>query len=54
MSGPERIEAGWWEPGTVTRDYFIAADITGALLWVFRERPVNGADAAWYLHGLFG
>ncbi|VVE38814.1 Y-family DNA polymerase [Pandoraea terrigena] len=54
VSGPERIEAGWWEPGTVTRDYFIAADTTGALLWVFRERPVNGADAAWYLHGLFG
>lgn len=54
VSGPERIEAGWWEPGTVTRDYFIAADTTGALLWVFRERPVKGADAAWYLHGLFG
>ncbi|MBN4666635.1 DNA polymerase Y family protein [Pandoraea nosoerga] len=54
VSGPERIEAGWWEPGTVTRDYFIAADTTGALLWVFRERPVQGADAAWYLHGLFG
>ncbi|VVD86441.1 Y-family DNA polymerase [Pandoraea anhela] len=54
LSGPERIEAGWWEPGTVTRDYFIAADTTGALLWVFRERPVKGADAAWYLHGLFG
>ncbi|VVE90238.1 Y-family DNA polymerase [Pandoraea bronchicola] len=54
VSGPERIEAGWWEPGTVTRDYFIAADAQGALLWVFRERPVKGADAAWYLHGLFG
>lgn len=54
VSGPERIEAGWWEPGTVTRDYFIAADTTGALLWLFRERPVHGADAAWYLHGLFG
>ena len=54
VSGPERIEAGWWEPGTVTRDYFIAADTSGALLWVFRERPVKGADAAWYLHGLFG
>ncbi|VVD99770.1 DNA polymerase [Pandoraea capi] len=54
VSGPERIEAGWWEPGTVTRDYFIAADASGALLWVFRERPVKGADAAWYLHGLFG
>jgi protein ImuB len=54
VSGPERIEAGWWEPGTVTRDYFIAADTEGALLWVFRERPVKGADAAWYLHGLFG
>ncbi|VVE42537.1 DNA polymerase [Pandoraea pneumonica] len=54
VSGPERIEAGWWEPGTVTRDYFIAADTAGALLWLFRERPVHGADAAWYLHGLFG
>lgn len=54
LAGPERIEAGWWEVDTVTRDYFIASDPTGALLWIFRERPVHGASATWYLHGLFG
>jgi protein ImuB len=51
LSGPERIEAGWWDGQDVRRDYFVAKDPRGATLWVFRER---GGKRQWYLHGFFG
>lgn len=51
LSGPERIEAGWWEGQDVRRDYFVAKDPRGATLWVFRERS---GKRQWYLHGIFG
>lgn len=51
LSGPERIETGWWDGGDVMRDYYHALDPQGAEIWVFRERqPPHG----WYLHGVFG
>jgi protein ImuB len=59
LSGPQRIEAGWWdvlhpgpEPGehavgaaspAVARDYFIAEAPDGALLWVWRQRLPQAA-----------
>ncbi|TKC77278.1 DNA polymerase Y family protein [Trinickia terrae] len=46
----ERIEAGWWDGEGVERDYYIAADDDGHLLWLFRER----LSGHWFLHGLFG
>lgn len=54
LAGPERIESGWWDDALATRDYFIAANEAGQLLWVYRERQVLGKASAWYLHGLFG
>ncbi|HWW32560.1 MAG TPA: DNA polymerase Y family protein [Steroidobacteraceae bacterium] len=48
---PERIETGWWDGEEIARDYYIAADSHGVLLWVFRERE---APHGWYLHGVFG
>jgi protein ImuB len=64
LAGPERIEGGWWggEPGAaVARDYFIAMDEQGALLWLYRSRlapdapllPTPAAAPTWYLHGRF-
>jgi protein ImuB len=50
LTGPERIETGWWEENHVTRDYFIARNPAQSLLWVYRERDAKGG---WYLHGLF-
>ena len=51
LDGPERIESGWWDGGDVARDYYVACEADGALLWVFRERrPPHG----WFLHGVFG
>jgi len=68
LSGPERIEAGWWDVGlasagsAVARDYFIAEAGDGSLLWVWRHRlpaAVQGqgqgqGQGAWFLHGRFG
>lgn len=50
MTGPERIEAGWWDGRDCRRDYFIVRDSKGRTLWAFHEyKPSPG----WYLHGLF-
>ncbi len=46
LSGPERIESGWWDGGDVARDYFVACDGEGAKFWLFREE-------CWFLHGIF-
>jgi protein ImuB len=57
LSGPERIEAGWWDAGLAERDYFIAEAADGALVWIYRARLPLTADAresGWFLHGRFG
>jgi protein ImuB len=48
--GPERIEAGWWDDGDIWRDYYIAQNLQGMRLWIFRDCR----ESRWYLHGLFG
>lgn len=50
LAGPERIESGWWDGEDIRRDYFIARTPDDAVVWIFRER---GAQARWYLHGVF-
>ncbi|HUQ52486.1 MAG TPA: DNA polymerase Y family protein [Gammaproteobacteria bacterium] len=50
VSGPERIESGWWDEHDVTRDYYTAKNDQGQTLWVFRDHRTRG----WFLHGLFG
>jgi len=51
LTGPERIESGWWDGADVQRDYYVARTTVGARLWIYRE--CTGARA-WFLHGLFG
>ncbi len=51
LAGPERLETGWWDGSDIQRDYYVAFDVRGARLWIFRER--SGAQG-WFLHGLFG
>ena len=46
LSGPERIESGWWDGDDVRRDYYIAAQ-GRALAWIYRARE------GWFLHGWF-
>jgi protein ImuB len=54
MAGPERIEAGWWDDAPATRDYFIAENAAGRLVWIYRERLLEPDRPQWYLQGLFG
>ena len=63
IAGPERIEAGWWDDGLAARDYFIAENDLGQLLWIYREHnpaakdkedKENKGSGNWYLQGLFG
>jgi protein ImuB len=57
ISGPHRIEAGWWEgrSSLQARDYYVYRSATRGLLWVYHERLSSAAAAAsgWFLHGVF-
>jgi protein ImuB len=57
ISGPHRIEAGWWEGrGRLqTRDYFVYRSAARGLLWIYHERLPDAAAATtgWFLHGVF-
>lgn len=59
IAGPERVEAGWWDAHSpaagrpelaVHRDYFVARNDHGQMLWIYRELT---APRGWYLHGFF-
>jgi protein ImuB len=56
ISGPERIESGWWDSddatcrGDALRDYFVALGAGHQRLWIYREHK---PPYRWYLHGLF-
>ena len=57
LSGPERIEAGWWDAGLAERDYFIAQAADGALVWIYRARlPLSAEEGrqGWFMQGRFG
>jgi protein ImuB len=51
VTGPERIETGWWDGHDVRRDYYVVLSRAGVRLWIFRERPPG---QGWFLHGIFG
>ena len=60
VSGPERIETGWWDGASVARDYFIARTEDGSLVWVYRGRLPSPSgqlgqpdEPNWYLQGRF-
>jgi protein ImuB len=55
LSGPERIESGWWDAALAERDYYIAQLADGALVWVYRARlPMAAPAQGWFLQGRFG
>jgi protein ImuB len=51
VSGPERIESGWWDGADSTRDYFVAETRDARRAWVFRTRA---RPVTWFLQGWFG
>lgn len=58
LRGPRRIETRWWQDQGVRRDYYVAANAQGHLLWVYqdlaRHSPTQKRQTDWYLHGFFG
>lgn len=56
VSPGERIEGGWQDGRTVTRDYFVAEDDNGVCYWIYQERPTasDDSESRYFLHGLFG
>jgi len=54
LSGPERIETGWWDGDPFARDYYIAQAGDGSLVWVWCSRlPEAPGAARWHLQGRF-
>lgn len=51
LSGPERIESGWWDGADMRRDYYVARTPDAALWWIFERLDPPGG---WYVHGFFG
>ena len=51
--GPERIESGWWDGGDCRRDYFVAENPAGEIVWIYRDHRYGTDDGAWFLHGVF-
>lgn len=49
LSGPERIEQGWWDQADICRDYYVMQALSGARLWVYQDRRHQD----WWLHGYF-
>lgn len=47
ITGPERIESGWWDGEDIRRDYHLARDREGRRCWLFRDAR------GWFLHGYF-
>lgn len=62
LSGPHRIEGGWWHRIEATsqnevRDYYMALSEHAGVLWVYQTRldteAVESSRSAWFLAGVF-
>ncbi|HEU4813278.1 MAG TPA: DNA polymerase Y family protein [Xanthomonadaceae bacterium] len=51
LSGPERIESGWWDGGEVRRDYYVVETRGGQRAWAFRA--TGEQEGPFMLHGWF-
>jgi len=62
LSGPHRVESGWWHrlpdadggltAQSVVRDYWVALSQHAGVLWIFQTR-LGSDKSAWYLQGVF-
>jgi len=50
VSGPERLESGWWDGADARRDYYVVETAHGRRAWVF---AAPGERDGWMLHGWF-
>ncbi len=49
IHGPQRLVNNWWS-NLESRDYYVARQACGSLLWVFKDRKTQ----RWFIHGLYG
>jgi len=49
VTGPERIESGWWREHDQRRDYYVVEVETGARYWIFEDLITK----RWFVHGSF-
>jgi protein ImuB len=50
LSGPERLESGWWDGEDARRDYYVLETSRGQRAWAF---AAPGEQSHWMLHGWF-
>ena len=50
VSGPERLESGWWDGDEARRDYYVLGTSQGQRAWAFAP---PGERGGWMLHGWF-
>ena len=50
VSGPERLESGWWDGQDARRDYYVLETRHGQHAWAF---AAPGRQGDWMLHGWF-
>lgn len=50
VSGPERLESGWWDGADARRDYYVIETSQGQRAWVFAP---PGEQGNWMLQGWF-
>jgi protein ImuB len=50
VSGPERLESGWWDGEDARRDYYVIETAQGQRAWAFAP---PGEQGDWMLHGWF-
>ena len=50
VSGPERLESGWWDGDEARRDYYVVETAQGQRAWAFVP---PGERDGWMLHGWF-
>lgn len=57
IHGPERLETRWWSGQDIQRDYYVARNLQGMSLWIFRDltrsQETAKAKSCWFLQGLF-
>jgi protein ImuB len=50
LTGPERLETGWWDGGDTRRDYYVVETGMGQRAWAF---CAPDEQSGWMLHGWF-
>ena len=51
LSGPERIESGWWDAGDIRRDYYVIETPQGQRGWAYTA--ADARSGPFMLHGWF-